>query len=86
MTNRHRIAAGIFTSDMPIIRTKGRERKGGGREGRDERSHVTLPYLRRTPDSGRTLASFARRVRPEFFPLMDKNTNTERAQRRDSDL
>lgn len=71
---------------MPIIQMKGRERKGSGREGKGERSHVTLPYLRLKPASGRTLASFTRRVRSEFFALIDKNTNIERSQRRDSDL
>lgn len=86
MTNRHHIAAGIFTLDMPIIRTKRRERKGSDREGREERSHITLPYLRWKPPSLRTLASFTRRVKSEFVALMDKNTNIETAQRRDSDL
>lgn len=46
MTNRHSIAIGIFTLDMPMIQRKRRERKRRDREGREERSRITLPYLR----------------------------------------
>lgn len=64
MTNRHSIAIGIFTLDMPTIQTKRGERKKRDREGMEEKSHITLSYLRWLPPR----ASLMSRVKSEFLP------------------